>query len=419
MLIGAIADDHTGATDLASTLVQNGMRVAQIVGVPRTSMKVDDVDAVVVALKSRTIAAADAVEQSLRSLRWLQAAGARQLIFKYCSTFDSTPAGNIGPVADALLDALGEDITIACPAFPTNARTVDNGHLFVGDLLLSESGMKNHPLTPMTDSNLVNVLQAQTPHKVGLIEHGIVRRGALAISEAIAAARHSSVRHLIVDAMSDEDLRIIGKAAKDLALVTGGSGIAIGLPANFERVRQTAAKRQPQLPHVNGRAVVISGSCSPATREQVAHAKFGWPSFAVDPMQLHAENVVVDTAVDWYQAQDPAEPALIYSSADPAVVADVQKNLGRAKAGALVEEALGEIALRLCDSGVRRFVVAGGETSGAVVQSLGITIMRIGPEIDPGVPWTESLDEPKVALALKSGNFGARDFFRKALEMLP
>ena len=418
MLLGCIADDFTGATDLASMLVRAGMRTVQTIGVPDDARLAAGADAVVVALKSRTIPAAEAVSQSLAALAWLRSAGARQIYFKYCSTFDSTPAGNIGPVGDALLDALGADFTIACPAFPENGRTIYKGHLFVGELLLSDSPMKDHPLTPMRDASLVRVLAAQTKRAVGLVEHKTVRRGAAAIRARFDELRAKGTAYAIVDALADEDLMAIGAACADLALVTAGSGVALGLPQNFF----AAGLMQPrsdaaQLPAAGGKPAVLAGSCSAATRQQVARMSERHPAHALDPI---ADPDPARLAAKALSAIAPAleagKPFLVYSTAEPSQVAAVQAKLGAERAATLIEDALALVAERIVASGVRRLVVAGGETSGAVVKALGVKALAIGPQIDPGVPWTTSVgSEPRIALALKSGNFGAPDFFEKAL----
>ena len=418
ILLGCIADDSTGATDLANTLVNQGMRAVQVIGVPEGEMDLSQVDAVIVALKSRTNPAAEAIAQSLAALDWLQARGAEQYFFKYCSTFDSTDRGNIGPVADALLEALGEDFTIACPAFPTNGRTIFRGYLFVGDELLSESGMRNHPLNPMTDANLVRVLGRQTPHKVGLVPRESVAAGAAAVSRAFGDLKATGHRHAIVDAVDDSDLMTIGLASADLKLITGGSGVALGLPENFRRRGALAAAEPPALPRNDGSPAVLAGSCSVRTREQVAEMKARRPSFSLDAAAIAAGQDVVGEALAWAEGQIGDQPFLIYSSADPAEVEKVQAELGRDDAGALIEDAMGRIARGLVARGVGKLVVAGGETSGAVVQALGVAALRIGPEIEPGVPWTESLSGPPLALALKSGNFGGIGFFEDALRML-
>lgn len=422
VLLGCIADDFTGATDLANMLVRAGMRTVQTIGVPEDARLAAGADAVVVALKSRTIPAAEAVAQSLAALAWLRGAGARQIYFKYCSTFDSTPAGNIGPVADALLGALDADFTIACPAFPENGRTIYKGHLFVGDLLLSDSPMKDHPLTPMTDASLVRVLARQTKREVGLVEHRTVRSGAAAIRARFAELRQRGTAYAVVDALADEDLMAIGAACADLALVTAGSGIALGLPQNFF----AAGLMQPRadaaaLPGAGGKPAVLAGSCSAATRKQVALMAARHPAHALDPLADPDPARLAATALTAIApALDAGKPFLVYSTAEPAQVAAIQAKLGTARAATLIEEALALVAQRIVASGVRRLVVAGGETSGAVVKALGVKALAIGPQIDPGVPWTMSVgSEPRVALALKSGNFGTDDFFEKALRQMP
>jgi uncharacterized protein YgbK (DUF1537 family) len=420
LLLGCIADDLTGATDLANTLVRQGMRTVQVIGVPAAGEPLPEADAIVVALKSRTILAADAVAMSRAALERLRAAGARQYFFKYCSTFDSTDAGNIGPVADALLADLGESFTIACPAFPENKRTIYLGHLFVGDVLLSDSSMRNHPLTPMTDANLVRVLGRQTKGKVGLVPFGAVSRGVPAIAEAFARLRAEGGRYAIVDAVEDRHLLDIGTACGDMRLVTGGSGIALGLPDNFRRLGMLRATGGADaLPAVGGEAAVIAGSCSAATLAQIAHMKQARPAFAVDALALAAGEDVVGQALAWASDRVTGGSVLIHASAPPEEVVRTQAKLGRERAGALIEQALAEIAAGLVSAGVRRLIVAGGETSGAVVQRLGVKVLRIGPQIDPGVPWTATVGEPHLALALKSGNFGAPDFFTRAFGMLP
>ena len=425
-LIGCIADDFTGATDLANNLVRAGMRCVQTIGVPDGGAAVQ-ADAIVVALKSRTVPAAEAVEQSLAALRWLQAQGVEQVYFKYCSTFDSTPEGNIGPVTEALLDALhgpGQGFTIACPAFPVNQRTVFKGHLFVGDVLLSDSGMRHHPLTPMTDANLVRVMQAQTRRKVDLVAQDVVAAGPQAIRERFAALQAEGVGVAVVDAVSNEDLMLIGQALAGIPLVTAGSGIAIGLPQNWPQLQARGADvRADALPPARGAQAVVSGSCSVATNAQVLHFKqSGRPSLAIDPLAIAAGEDVAAQALAWAEPLLASGPVLFYATAEPSAVRAVQEKLGVARAGEMVEHTLSRIAAGLVQRGVRQLLVAGGETSGAVVQALGVQRMAIGPQIDPGVPWT-SVDTPlcpgeQVHVALKSGNFGSTDFFTKAFAQL-
>jgi len=419
ILLGCIADDFTGATDLANTLVKAGMRTVQLLGVPRSGLSVPEADAVIVALKSRSNPAPEAVKMSLGALEWLQAAGARQFYFKYCSTFDSTDGGNIGPVADALLDVLGADFTVFNPAFPTNKRTVFKGYLFVGDELLSESGMRHHPLTPMTDPSLVRVLQRQTAHPVGLVQYATVVQGAEAVREGFEALRKAGVRHAVLDSITDEHLFALGAACADLKLVTGGSGMAMGLPANFVRTGLMRPGQTTQLPRVTGPTAVLAGSCSTATQGQVALMKRDHEAFALDPMAMAAGRDVAEEALAWAQGRLSDKPILIYSTSTPTQVGEVQNKLGRERAGELVERTLGRVAQGLVQRGVRRLVVAGGETSGAVVSALGVEGLTIGPEIDPGVPWTFGIGQPTLALALKSGNFGGPDFFTRAFEVQP
>jgi uncharacterized protein YgbK (DUF1537 family) len=419
ILLGCIADDFTGATDLASNLVREGMRVVQTIGIPSAPLA-EEADAVVVALKTRTVPAGEAVAQSLAALQWLRQHGARQIYFKYCSTFDSTPAGNIGPVTEALMDALGCDFTIACPAFPENGRTVFQGHLFVGDVLLQDSGMRHHPLTPMTDSSLVRLLQAQARRKVGLVAEPVVRAGPGAITARMEALRSAGHGIAIVDALSDGDLRAIGAAARELPLVTAGSGVALGLPANFGIAPGGMAAR---LPAARGLRAIVSGSCSTATRSQVAQfLRHGGAALAVDPLRAAAGSDVVAEALDWALPRVRTGPVLVYATAEPQEVRRVQGMLGVGSAGQLVEDILARVAGGLVEAGVRQLIVAGGETSGACVQALGIRSMRIGPQAAPGVPWcsaqTSVCSAEAIHIALKSGNFGAPGFFVDAFDLL-
>ncbi len=417
-LLGCIADDFTGATDLANMLVRGGMRTVQSIGIPSREVAAGiDADAIVIALKSRTTPVAEAVEASLAALAWLREQGCEQIFFKYCSTFDSTAAGNIGQVSEALLAALGSDFTLACPAFPENGRTIFRGHLFVQDQLLNESGMQHHPLTPMTDANLVRVLQAQTRLDVGLLRYDSIAQGVEQVRARIAELRGQGVGIAIADALSNSDLYTLGTACADLPLLTGGSGLALGLPENFRRVGKLRELDAAKLAPVYGDEVVLAGSASVATNGQVAAwLEAGRPALRIDPLALAAGEPVVAQALAF--ARDNQETVLIYATSSPEEVKAVQRQLGVEQAGSLVENAFGEIARGLRQMGVRRFVIAGGETSGAVVQALGVQLLRIGAQIDPGVPATVSGTDEPLALALKSGNFGGRDFFDKALKQL-
>ena len=416
-ILGIIADDFTGATDIAGMLVKNGMRTIQTIGVPAKGTIPDDVDAVVVALKTRSIAAKDAIAQSLDALKTLQAAGCVRFFFKYCSTFDSTDQGNIGPVGDALLDALGGKQAIYCPAFPENARTIFFGHLFVGDLLLSDTHMRHHPLNPMTDSSLVRVLARQTRHKVGLVPLKQVQAGSATLRDALDKLAADGVRHVIVDAVADTDLGIIGEAVGDDVLVTGGSGVALGLPAAYRRRGLLAHKSGADaLPAIGGSAAVLAGSCSAATLGQIAN--FKGAHLALDTDAICRGEPVGDKALAWAKGKLGDGPILLSASDKPEAVKALQQKYGVEKSSHAIESTMAQLAKGLVAAGVGRLVVAGGETSGAVVGALDVTALRIGPEIDPGVPWTASVGSKPLLLALKSGNFGAPDFFTKAFAKL-
>jgi uncharacterized protein YgbK (DUF1537 family) len=415
VLLGCIADDFTGATDLGGFLVKQGFRTIQLNGIPDRNVAIPEVDALVVALKSRTIAPDAAITQSLEALEFLQQLHCEQFYFKYCSTFDSTEKGNIGPVMDALLEALGAEFTIACPALPVNGRSVYQGHLFVNGVILNESGMQHHPLTPMTDPNLVRFLGKQVKRKVGLVPFEVVDQGADAIQTFFQELQATGHRYAVVDAVSESQLNAIGQAVKDLKLITGGSGLSINLAANFE-LPSLSEKTAARLPKIPGNGVILSGSCSVRTQEQVAQAEKLFPSFYLDPFQLQKEPGWVEEAIQWALTQIPKSPVLIYTTGPPEKVQEIQKALGEDQAGEIIESALTMVAQALAKTGVRKFVIAGGETSGAIVKALGMSKMQIGPEIAPGVPWCVGLGEPPVLLALKSGNFGSVDFFQEALE---
>ncbi|WP_192036218.1 3-oxo-tetronate kinase [Halomonas sp. YLGW01] len=434
LVLGAIADDFTGATDLANNLVRAGMRTLQVIGVPDTGLALDDVDAVVVALKSRSCPVAEAVGDSLAAVEWLQGQGARQIFFKYCSTFDSTDAGNIGPVADALLERLqptpqeeqlSSQQTVMVPAFPINGRTVYQGHLFVGDRLLNDSGMQHHPLNPMQDADLVRVLSHQTPHRVGLLARSTLAEGADAARARLSALGEAGVRHVICDTLDEGDLSVIAAAVVELPLVTGGSGLGQALPAEYRKQGWLApVENAGRLAPASGAALVLSGSCSRATLGQVEHFLARHEGFALDPLALAESDAPIEEALAFARARltgADAGPVLIYASAAPDAVEAAQATLGAARAGELVERALATISRTLVAEGVGRLLVAGGETSGAVVSALGVEELRIGEQIDPGVPWTQTRvagREAPLSLALKSGNFGGVDFFTRAFAVL-
>ncbi|MFC3075508.1 3-oxo-tetronate kinase [Shinella pollutisoli] len=413
MLLGAIADDFTGASDLANTLAKGGMSTVQFSGFGGTA---PDCEAGVVALKTRSAPVGDAVAQSLAAARWLLDQGCEQLVFKYCSTFDSTPQGNIGPVAEALLDLLGAEVAVVCPAFPGAGRRLFMGHLFVGDRLLSETGMRHHPLTPMTDPDIRRWLALQTAGDVGSILLDTVRAGPEAVRAAFAAEAAAGRRLVVADAIADEDLMTIGAAVADHRLVTGGSGIAQGLPRNF-RARLGGPADAAAVPAVTGPGVVLCGSCSTASQRQVALYAASHPALAVDPAALMEGEISVDGVADWIARQGRRTP-IVYSTAAPEAVADAQARFGRAAVAARFEDFFAALARRLADTGTRRIVVGGGETSGAIVEALELSSMHVGREIDPGVPVLVGERDGPLGLALKSGNFGAEDFFEKALRQV-
>ena len=410
-VLGCIADDFTGATDLANNLVRAGMRVVLTVDVPTQAEPVD-ADAVVVALKSRTVPAARAVEQSLRACRWLRGQGARQIYFKICSTFDSTAAGNIGPVIEALMDELDCEFSIATPAFPETGRTVVHGHLFLGDTLLSDSGMRHHPLTPMTDANLVRVLQAQlNPAKgrrVGLIDYRTVAQSAEAIKQRMNELQANGIAVAIVDALNDEDLGKLGEALRNSPFLTAGSGLADSLPRNWG----FRPGKRAGLPPARGLKAILAGSCSVATNTQVQRfIRDGGEAYALQPAQLSADlELQIAEVLSWADAcwrSEAGLPLLVYSTAEPDRVS--------AANAPVVERAMAALAQAFVQRGVGSLVVAGGETAGTCVQALNIRQMQIGPQIDPGVPWCYATSaEGGLHIALKSGNFGSPDFFGKA-----
>ena len=412
MLLGCIGDDFTGSSDLANTLAKAGMAVVQYSGVP--SVPADaSVEAGVIALKSRSIPAAEAIKQSLAALKWLQNQGCKQFFFKYCSTFDSTDDGNIGPVAEALASALVADAVIVCPAFPRTGRTVFQGHLFVKDQLLSDSPMKDHPLTPMCNPDLRNVLSRQSCGVVGHVPMAIVAEGSDAIRDALAAEARHGRNLIVVDAIHDDDLIAIGAAARDLVLITGGSGVAMRLPAKFVKTGQILAKKLDWQGQA-GRCAILSGSCSEATRNQIAtHAKTG-AQHEIDVAGVMRGEVEIDGLLRWFLAQDGLP--ILYSSASPTAVQHVQAEFGMQAIADRLDKLFGDLAIALVAAGVERLIVAGGETSGAVVGALRLNALSMGPEIDPGVPAMRV--GSNLTIALKSGNFGTDNFFEKAATIL-
>lgn len=420
MLLGVIADDFTGASDIANTLAkglagEGGLKAVQFLGLPDGPAPAD-CEAGIVSLKSRSIAAHEAVAQSLAALEWLLAQGCSQIVFKYCSTFDSTPKGNIGPVGEALAARLGTKGVIACPAFPATGRTIYRGHLFVNDALLNESGLENHPLNPMSDANLVRWLAIQCREAVGAISWPVVAQGAEAVRRALAEAASRGAVLVITDAIADTDLLVLGEAVADAPLVTGGSGIALGLPRNF--IRKSLAKGgSVQARPIRGPEAILAGSCSQATLGQIArHQRDGHPIWNIDVAGVMAGDLGPSDLVAFLTGLAGQAP-LVYSSSPPDVVQALQARFGREDVAHRLDALFAETARLLVAGGTRRLVVAGGETSGAVVSALGLDALAIGPEIDPGVPVLTTPDGT-LALALKSGNFGSEDFFAKALRRM-
>lgn len=416
-VLGCIADDFTGATDLAGLLSRSGVAVRLRLGVPTEPPK--DTEAFeVIALKCRTATVDEAVTECLAALAWLKAAGAQRFFWKYCSTFDSTAEGNIGPVAEALMADIGTDQTIYCPAFPENGRSIYMGNLFVGQQPLAESPMKDHPLTPMRDSNLMRLLTPQVTKPVGLAAQRVVSQGAKMLRSELELLRDQNVVHVVVDAVADRDLGIIAEACWDMKLMTGGSAVAMPLPQIYMNHGILPADAPAVVaPIVSKGAVILSGSCSQMTRAQVAAYSLHAPSLRLDPLDL-AENGP-QAAIDWLKGQDLELAPLLYASAEPDQVRAAQEILGVQRAGAIVEDALAQIVVAARDIGARRIIAAGGETSGAVAKALEISDLAIGIEIAPGVPWCYAKSAGQdIAIALKSGNFGSERFFADALAIL-
>ncbi len=417
MLLGVIADDFTGGTDIAGFLVESGMRTIQLSGIPAPGTEID-ADAVVISLKSRSCPVEEAVTDSVNALNWLREKGCKQYYFKYCSTFDSTATGNIGPVTDALLAALGENFTIVCPALPVNGRTVFNGHLFVNGELLSDSGMRNHPVTPMKDANLVRLMDAQSNGKTGLVSYSTIEEGAGQVVDAYEALKQEGIRYAVVDAFRAQHLEVLGESVRELTLLTGGSGLAVGIAKNWKEnlSKQTTAKEvgQPK----SGKTIVLSGSCSQMTNTQVQNYMSSAPHFQMDVKSCLQDKNYSTKICDWVMENLNGKWApMVFATADAKVLEQIQQEFGAEAASLAVEKVFGMLASQLKEKGVENFIIAGGETSGTITQSLDVIGFHIGPQISPGVPWVKALNED-LSLALKSGNFGDSHFFTTAQEFL-
>ena len=416
--LGCIADDFTGATDLASMLARSGVNVSLRIGVPLSTPE-NTAEIEVIALKTRSISASKAIEESLSALKWLKEAGAKKYFFKYCSTFDSTAEGNIGPVSEALMNELKVDQTIYCPAFPENGRSIYMGNLFVGQKLLSESSMKDHPLTPMNDSNLMRLLSAQVSRRVGLADRKVVNSGVTSLKEKLISLKENDVPHVIVDAVADTDLDTIANACQDMDFITGGSALAMPLAEFYKASGKISANDNSFMnKKLNTGSIILSGSCSEMTIIQVKNfIQRGAAAFQLDPIDL-AENGV-KKVLDWLSSQDFTKNIIIYATSDPDTVKKVQAELGVDMAGKIVEQGLSECAIAARELGIKNFIIAGGETSGAITKALNVRQLDIGIEIAPGVPWTFSgKRNNQIALSLKSGNFGSEEFFTEALSKL-
>ncbi|MDR1827941.1 MAG: four-carbon acid sugar kinase family protein [Methylobacteriaceae bacterium] len=417
MYLGVIADDFTGGTDIAGFLVSGGLSTVQLNGVPDAGFSTT-ADAVVLSLKSRSCPAAEAVSQSLAALEWFRSQKCERFFFKYCSTFDSTAEGNIGPVTDALLKELGENFTIIAPALPVNGRTVYLGYLFVNGVLLNESGMQNHPINPMRDANLMRLMEMQAAGKAGNVPAGVLDKGAGAVREAFAALEKAGVRYGVPDTLTEAHLNVLGEAVSDMLLVTGGSGLAAGmahaLVAQGKLQRKDASAFGAPLP--GGRSVVLSGSCSVMTNKQVKLYSASAPAFhlEVERCLSDAPGYAAEVAA-WVDRQPQTKGAapLVYATEPPEALKDIQQRFGAREASDAVENLFAGLAALLKDKGFDHYIVAGGETSGTIVQSLGVSAFHIGPQIAPGVPWVRAVNIP-LSFALKSGNFGDERFFAVA-----
>ena len=421
MILGIIGDDFTGSSDIANNLKKSGMQVSMFAGVPsfKNKASLTNADAAVIALKTRTIPINEAVSESLKALEWLKNAGCSQFIFKYCSTFDSTKEGNIGPVTDAIMEELNVDFTIACPSFPDAGRTVFYGHMFVNGKPLNESGMEKHPLTPMIDHNLVRWLDHQTKHSVGLIDYKTINNGSQSVKEKVNKLKIEGCKYAIVDTTNNEDFDIICNGVKDLQFLTGGSGIALGLPKIYKK-EGLLSDEDFQIPENTTNAVSLSGSCSSATLSHIEVYKKDNPSYFISADEVMNNENLIEDVIKWIRNNETLSP-LIYSSADPKIVKEKQTQYGQEVLANKIESIFEKLSNKLLNHTFGIFISAGGETSGAVVNGLGLQEFKIGKEIAHGVPalWSPNSNGNKpVSVTLKSGNFGQADFFKKALDIL-
>ena len=421
MILGIIGDDFTGSSDIANNLKKSGMQVSMYAGVPPLNKKASltNADAAVIALKIRTIPISEAVSESLKALEWLKNAGCSQFIFKYCSTFDSTKEGNIGPVTDAIMEELNVDFTIACPSFPDAGRTVFCGHMFVNGKPLNESGMEKHPLTPMKDHNLIRWLDFQTKHNVGLIDYETINCGVKSVTNKVNILKNEGYKYAIVDTINNDNFDVICNGVKDLQFLTGGSGIALGLPKIYKK-EGLLSDEEFQIPENSTNAIILSGSCSSATLNQIEVYKKENPSYFISADEVMNNENLIEDVIKWIKNNETLSP-LIYSSADPKIVKKKQTRYGQEILANKIESFFEKLSNKLLNHTFGIFISAGGETSGAVVNGLGLQEFKIGQEISHGVPalWSPNSNCNKpVSVTLKSGNFGQIDFFKRALQIL-
>lgn len=412
--LGVIADDFTGATDIASFMVRAGWKVVLFNGVPDGGFNQESADAIVIALKSRSITTKAAVEQALAASAWLRSQGCQRQLFKYCSTFDSTAEGNIGPVTDALMAFLGASMTLICPAVPDNGRTILQGHLFVKGQLLNQSGMEQHPVTPMKESSLKKLMEAQSTGHCEVITLDTIKNHADDIPAALARLAEQKIKYVICDVLDNHDLLTVARETIHFPLITGAAGIGYAIAALDTR-------HQPADAHVlaiskEGASIVLSGSCSSMTNQQVNFYQQRASSLALDVEKIINDAAYLQRVTEWAlgHAGESLAP-MIYATQPPEIIREIQKRYGAEYVSEKIEAFFAALSQNLSQRGFNKFIVAGGETSGAVSQGLNIRGMVIGHAVAPGVPWTQVLNEEKWVI-LKSGNFGDAEFFLKAQE---
>ncbi|WP_439496343.1 3-oxo-tetronate kinase [Bosea sp. (in: a-proteobacteria)] len=414
LVFGAIADDLTGGLELAAMLCAQGVACEFVTDAAEPAQA----QAIVVARRTRVADPAFARDEFTRIGSWLRDQGARQIFFKYCATFDSTPAGNIGPCADALRAITGGGLTAFCPSFPEAGRRVFQGHLFADDRLISESSKRYDPLTPMTDPDLVRVLQQQTATSVGLIPQQVVRDGLAAMERHCAGLVGRGIGFALADAATPEDLAAIAELTMAWPLMTGNSSVAAYYPALWRRAGLVGEAQKALLPAIAGPGVVLAGSCAEKTLKQLEIFAQSRPVLTIDPGEFSDPKAACAQALDWALPRLAAGPVAIATSAGPEQVAALQERLGRREAAARAETILSLLAQRLREAGVRRFLIAGGETSGAILDGFGITRLTVGAYRAPGISHAVADGAEPLAFCLKSGKLGPDDMFLPMLETM-